>query len=48
MRVSDEVAGSLFCYVDIEERILTRHPLRTIRAVVNDALRSLDDDFDRL
>ena len=48
MRGSDEVKGSLFSYVDLEERIPTRHPLRKIRAVVNDALRSLDADFARL
>ena len=45
---SDEVTGSLFSYVDLEERIPPRHPLRKIRSVVNDALRSLDTDFDRL
>ncbi|WP_421904954.1 IS5 family transposase [Mameliella sp.] len=48
MRGSDEVTGSLFSYVDLEERIPTRHPLRRIRSVVNDALRSLDGEFDRL
>ncbi|MHC9237557.1 IS5 family transposase [Pseudooceanicola sp. 502str34] len=48
MRGSDEVTGSLFSYVDLEERIPSRHPLRKIRSVVNDALRSLDAEFDRL
>lgn len=48
MRGSDEVKGSLFSYVDLEERIPARHPLRKIRSVVNDALRSLDADFDQL
>lgn len=48
MRGSDEATGSLFSYVDLEERVPARHPLRKIRAVVNDALRSLDGDFDRL
>ena len=48
MRGSDEATGSLFSYVDLEERVPARHPLRKIRAVVNDALRSLDADFDRL
>ena len=32
----------------MEERIPARHPLRKIRRVVNDALASLDADFDRL
>jgi len=39
MRGSDKVTGSLFSYVDLEERIPARHPLRKVRSVVNDALR---------
>ena len=41
-------SGSLFSYVDLEDRIPARHPLRKIRRVVNDALASLDEEFDRL
>lgn len=41
-------SGSLFSYVDLEERIPARHPLRKIRQVVNDALASLDADFEAL
>ncbi|MBC7478796.1 MAG: IS5/IS1182 family transposase, partial [Pseudorhodobacter sp.] len=41
MRGTDEAAGSLFSYVDLEERMRARHPLRKIRQVVNDALASL-------
>jgi transposase len=48
MRGTDEKSGSLFSYVDLEERIPARHPLRKIRQVVNDALASLDEDFDHL
>jgi transposase len=48
MRGRDEVAGSLFSYVDLEERIPARHPLRMVREIVNDALASLDAEFDRL
>jgi transposase len=48
MRGSDEASGSLFSYVDLEDRIPAWHPLRKIRAVVNDALRGLDAEFDRL
>ncbi len=48
MRGADETSGSLFSYVDLEERIPARHPLRTIRQVVNGALASLDAEFDRL
>jgi transposase len=45
MRGSDETSGSLFSYVDLEERIPARQPLRKIRQVVNDALVSLDAEF---
>lgn len=45
MRGTDGVSGSLFSYVDLEARISARHPLRTIRHVVNDALASLDAEF---
>ncbi len=48
MRGMDETSGSLFSYVDLEERIPPRHPLRKIRQVVNDALASLDADFETL
>lgn len=48
MRGTDETSGSLFSYVDLKERIPARHPLRKIRQVVNDALASLDADFDVL
>ncbi|PTR09216.1 transposase, partial [Cereibacter azotoformans] len=48
MRGTDETSGSLFSYVDLEERIPARHPLRKIRRVVNDALVSMNAEFDRL
>lgn len=48
MRGTDETSGSLFSYVDLEARIPARHPLRKIRQVVNDALTSLDADFEAL
>ena len=48
MRGADETSGSLFSDVDLEERIPSRHPLRKIRQVVNDALTSLDADFEVL
>ena len=48
MRGMDETSGSLFSYVDLEERIPARHPLRKIRQVVNDALASLDAEFESL
>lgn len=48
MRGTDETSGALFSYVDLEERIPPRHPLRKIRQVVNDALASLDAEFEAL
>jgi len=48
MRGTDKASGSLFSYVDLEERIPAQHPLRKIRQVVNDALASLDGEFEAL
>jgi transposase len=48
MRGTDETSGSLFSYVDLEARIPARHPLRKIRQVVNEALASLDREFEAL
>ncbi len=48
MRGTDETRGSLFSHVDPEERHPAQHPLRKIRQVVNDALTSLDGDFEAL
>lgn len=48
MRGTDETSRSLFSYVDLEARIPARHPLRKIRQVVNDALASLDAEFEAL
>jgi transposase len=48
MRGTDETSGSLFSYVDLEARIPVRHPLRKIRQVVNEALASLDAEFEAL
>jgi hypothetical protein len=48
MRGMDMTSGSLFSYVDLEERIPPQHPLRRIRQVGNDALASLDAEFEAL
>src|SRR6056297_3896780 len=48
MRGADEASGSLFSYVDLEERVPAGHPLRKIRQIVNDALASLDAEFGAL
>lgn len=46
MRGGFEDQGSLFSYVDPEERIPLKHPLRKIRPIVREVLVSLNDDFD--
>lgn len=38
MRGSDQRAGSLFSYVDLEARGPSGHPLRVIRGIVNEVL----------
>jgi transposase len=48
MRGSDEGSGALFSYVDLEARVPARHPLRTIRGIVNEALGELSPTFARL
>ncbi len=45
MRGLDERTGSLFSYVDIEARVRTDHPLRTIRGIVNEALTAMEGDL---
>ena len=48
MRGTDQATRSLFSYVELEDRIPARHPPRKVRQVVNDALASLDAEFDGL
>src|SRR5215471_6879834 len=48
MRGSDRRSGELFSYVDLERRIRTDHPLRTIRLVADAALQSLSIEFGSL
>jgi transposase len=48
MRGSDTRSGELFSYVDLEQRVPAKHPLRKIRQLVNDVLVSLDAEFAKL
>ena len=48
MRGSDVRSGMLFSYVDLEERVPARHPLRAIRVIVNDALVALSREFQEI
>ena len=45
MRGGDERSGELFSYVDLEARVRRDHPLRAIRAIVNEAVVALERDF---
>jgi transposase len=45
MRGDDENSGSLFSYIDLEDRVRADHPLRPIREIANAALASLSRDF---
>jgi transposase len=45
MRGRDERSGELFSYVDLEARVRRDHPLRAIRAIVNEALAALEREF---
>lgn len=48
MRGQDRLSGSLFSYVDLEERVPPDHPLRAIRGIVNDVLAGLSGEFEEL
>ena len=48
MRRTDEASGPLFSCVGLEARIPARHPLRKVRQVQNEALVSLDAEFEAL
>ena len=47
MRGSDVRSGELFSYVDLENRVPAKHPLRLVRVVVNEVLSRLDGDFSK-
>ena len=48
MRGEDRIAGSLFSYVNLEDRVPQDHPLRVIRGIVNDVLASVSGEFEKL
>jgi transposase len=45
VRGGDDRTGELFSYVDLEARVRADHPLRVIRAIVNEALAALEREF---
>ena len=46
MRGSDGRTGSLFSYVDLEDRVPQTHPLRVIRRIADDVLADMSGVFD--
>ena len=48
MRGADRDQDGLFSYVSMEQRIPPTHPLRRIRALLDEALSSISRDFDRV
>jgi transposase len=46
MRGSDARSGSLFSYVDLEDRIPKDNPLRVIRRIADDVLADMSGAFD--
>ena len=48
MRGDDRRSGSLFSYIDLEQRVPSDHPLRVIRTVVDDALQELSPTFSEI
>ncbi len=45
MRGADKRSGELFSYVDLEKRVRSDHPLRSIRMLTDAALQALSGDF---
>ena len=45
MRGGDEVSGSLFSYIDLEDRVRPDHPVRPIREITDVVLEALSSDF---
>jgi transposase len=48
MRGADVDQGGLFSYVSMESRVPATHPLRRVRALLDEALDSMSRDFDRV
>ena len=48
MRGPDEQTQHMFSYLSPEQRVPADHPLRAVRALTDDALRSMSPQFERL
>lgn len=48
MRGDDVQQGGMFSYVSLESRVPPTHPLRGIKALLDEALTGMSRDFDRV
>ena len=48
MRGRDDSSGSLFSYIDLEDRVPAKHPLRIIGGIVNEVLEALSGDIEAM
>src|SRR6185437_6856533 len=48
MRGADIGQGGMFSYVSLESQVPSTHPLRQIRSLLDEALRSMHRDFERV
>ena len=48
MRGRGDPQATMLAFVDLEERVPENHPLRTIKAVDDEALERLSPEFDRM
>src|SRR5580692_4391554 len=48
MRGTDIEQSGMFSYVSLESRVPQQHPLRRIRALLDDALEAMHRDFERV
>ena len=48
MRGPDEQTQHMFSYLSPEQRVPADHPLRAVRALTDEALRSMSEQFERL
>ncbi|GMV32163.1 MAG: hypothetical protein AMXMBFR59_42880 [Rhodanobacteraceae bacterium] len=48
MRGADVEQGGMFSYVSVESRVPANHPLRAMRTLLDEALKGMNRDFDRV
>src|SRR5262245_12203130 len=48
MRGSEEVQDAMFSYISAEQRVPKAHPLRPIREMMDEVLRRMSPEFDRM